>query len=189
VPPLVDHSNLSWQDRRSTSAYHGLFERFRKTINIDIHSLELGSLMQLSKNFDASTYGRFVEAESAINHTKNSFVGNGFGATFKNSRYYLANQANDHYVHITPVLIFLRQGFLGLVAFITLMYFIMKAYYSVKFDLAPLSIESNLVFIGRTLFYMSILKFFVASGSFFPGIYFFMFFSGMLIRNIQRNVH
>jgi hypothetical protein len=131
--------------------------------------------ISLENRLDASLLGRLYESESVVGSLSGVgwLIGSGFGATFDNSRALISNVANDHYIHITPMLLLFRLGVLGAVLYMMFMLVALKSLWG----------RREYAFAVGFIFIALLFKFGLASGAFFPQVAVALFLAGLLSRN------
>lgn len=178
IPVITASLGLNWGREDSPDALESMALRWEGTIS-DFSLQDGNSLLELSRGLDASNHARFLEAASALSSINNAFLGNGLGATFENERFFISNQANDHYIHITPVLIYFRQGVIGLIAW----FFLLVTIVAIALKTKHLSTLANKYgFASILLLMVALLKFPTASGAFFQTFMIVMLLVGVFSR-------
>lgn len=165
----INLSGLLASDTGS-SAFSSMLSRIAGTVsvssNVKFRVSDLENVRAMQHVLDASTWLRFVEAVSVLESLKSYVYGNGLGATFDNARaQYLNVSISDHYIHLTPILLLFRQGFIGIAAWITVFFGFISFYFgSMKSEDFRVRVSTIIALI---LLMQTAFDFPVASGAFF----------------------
>lgn len=165
--------------------------RLESTSGLQYIFLPLDQLWAHASEIDNSLLGRLLETNSALLSIDNWFIGNGLGATFNNARAELVSQwgleANNHYIHITLVLILLRQGIIGVVIWAVLFIGVLHVVLKYKQEVLLTDISKSCIY----LFIICIVKFALSSGAFFVAFNMMMFLFGAYISLVAslKNEH
>ncbi|MGQ0741563.1 MAG: hypothetical protein ACT4OG_04615 [Alphaproteobacteria bacterium] len=168
----------------ASSAFDVMFYRLANTI--DLSSFVLSTdLWALQDSVDSSTWLRFVEAQSVLQVQGSPFFGNGLGAVFASGRQaYLSVVTSDHYIHITPVLIYFRQGWLGIIAWGWALFFLARLAWAAR---GAADGHARAMAIIALLILLNLLGFVMtASGSFFGLLPLFATACGAVMARLPR---